>query len=147
MSILPSRKVTAAFIAVFLIGTLVGVFSTIDYLQMQNDAKLSLFMKRTNDPVSMAARINQKYATDYQLTPDEQSRIAPLTKEMAEHLYQVRHQFGVDIVATLNDYHEKIGEQMTPEHRAAYEKANEDRKTRMNALLQLDTNAPDQGQK
>ncbi len=138
-----SRKITAAFAAIFIIGVLVGMLIAWDLA----DTKLSDFMKKTGDPTSMVARIDQKYSKDYQLTPDEQSRIHPLTKEMAQHLYQVRQQFGMDILATLDDYHQKIGEQMTPAQREAYDKANADRKKRMSAMLLLDQNPSDQGQK
>ncbi len=131
ISMLPSRKITAAFIGVFLIGAIVGGLIMMDY----TDVRLSRFLNRTGDPNAMALRINQKYADDYELTTDEQNRIAPLVKEMAQHLYQERHQFGADILGTLDEYHRKIGEQMTPEQRAAYEKANDERRKRMSSLL------------
>lgn len=138
----PSRKIIAAFIGVFLIGALVGGLVVWDL----SDMKLSRFLNRTSDPASMAARINQKYIDDYHLSPEEQARIAPLTKEMADQLYQVRRRFGADIISTLDNYHQKIGAEMTPEHRAAYEKANIERKNRMSSLL-LDPAAPAQEQK
>ena len=55
---------------------------------------------------------------------------------MAQRIYQVRHQFGVDIMSTLDDYHTKIAAQLTPEHRDAYEKAMAaHRKNLSNTLL------------
>ena len=140
---LPSRKITAAFAAIFFIGALVGAMITWDLTV----SKLPGFLKRTGDPASMADRINQKYIKDYQLTPDEQSRIAPLTKEMAQRLYHIRSKFAVDIISTLDDYHGKVAEQMTPAQCAAYEKANEERKKRMSAMLLPDQSSPAQGQK
>jgi len=131
MSMLPSRKITAAFIGVFFVGALVGALIMMDY----TDTRLSRFLNHTGDPESMAARINQKYITDYQLSPDEQSRIAPLVKEMTQHLYQERRQFGTAVINTLDEYHQKIGQQMTAEQREIYEKINGDRKKRMSNLL------------
>src|ERR1700677_2515125 len=111
-----SRKITAEFIGVFLIGALVGAL----VMWIWTDTKLDQFMTRTSDPDKMVARINDKYANEYHLSPDELNRIQPLIKEMAQHVSQVRRQFGVDIIATMDDYHEKISEQLTPEHRAVY---------------------------
>lgn len=139
---LPSRKVTAAFVGVFLMGTIVGGLFTMDY----TDTRLSRFLNHTSDPDSMASRINQKYITDYSLTADEQNRTAPLVKEMAQHLYQERRQFGMDVMNTLDEYHQKIAEQLPPEKREAYQSANEERKKRMSKLL-LDAASPSQGQK
>ncbi len=131
---LPSRKITAAFIGVFLIGVLTGVLLIMAF----NDTRFSKFITSTGDPRSMAIRINQKYLKELNLNSDEQARIAPLTQEMTQQLYLTRRQFGVDIVATLKDYHRKIGEQMTPEHREVFEKANIEREKRMSAVLLLD---------
>ena len=135
-----TRKIIAEFIGVFLIGALAGGLVTWSY----TDTRLSTFMSRTNDPASMSDRINQKYIKDYQLTPDEQSRIDPLTKEMTRRLYQIRSKFAVDIISTLDDYHQKIGGQMDPPQREAYEKANEERKKRMSIMLLLDQSSPTQ---
>jgi hypothetical protein len=93
------------------------------------------FMTSTTDPKSMAVRINQKYVEEYHLSADEQKRIAPLTQEMTQRLYVLRHQFGVDIIAAIDDYHAKIAEQMSPDHRAAYQAAYAARKKRMSAML------------
>jgi hypothetical protein len=143
MSILPSRKATAAFLGVFLIGAVAGGLLMTAF----QDMRLSQFLVRTGDPKSMATRINQKYITEYNLTPDEQTRIAPLLQQMTQQLYLTRRQFGVDIIATLDDYHRKIGEQMLPEHRDAYNQANEERKKRMSAMLLLDQAPTDSGAK
>ena len=140
---LPSRKITAAFIAIFFIGAMAGAIIEWDL----TDSKLPNFLKKTGDPASMADRINKRNAKDYQLTPDQQSRIEPLTKEMTERLYQLRHQFGVDVISTLDDYHGKVAEQMTPAQREAYGKANEERKKRMSEMLLPDQSSPAQTQK
>jgi hypothetical protein len=142
MSMLPSRKITAAFIGVFLIGAIVGGLVIMDY----TDTRLSRFLNHTGDPESMAARINQKYRNDYKLSSEEQSRIAPLVKEMTRQLYQERRQFGTNVINTLDEYHQKIAEQMTPEQREVYAKVNEDRKKRMSTLL-LDQAPTTPGQK
>lgn len=134
MSTLPSRKVAAAFVGVFLIGAVVGGLAMKDY----TDTRLTRFINNTADPASMAARINQKYAHDFQVTPEEQKRIAPLVKEMTQELYQERRQYGTSILATLDTYHQKISEQMTPEQRTAYEKANNERKKWLTDLLLSD---------
>ena len=143
MAMRPTRKIIADFIGVFLIGALAGGLVTWSY----TDTRLSTFMSRTNDPDRMVARIDKKYADEYRLTPDEQSRIEPLTKEMTRRLYQIRRQFGVDVIATLDDYHGKIAEQMDATQREAYEKANEERKKRMSVMLLPDQNLPGQAQK
>jgi uncharacterized membrane protein len=137
MSLFPSRKVTAVFVAVFLIGALVGGL----FITTFRDMTLPRFLTSTGDPKSMAARINQKYIREYQLTADEQARIAPLTQEMTQRLYVIRRQFGVDIMATLDDYHQRIGAQMNPDHRDAFQKANEERRKRMSTILLLDQTA------
>ena len=143
MAMRPTRKLTAEFVGVFLIGALAGGLLTWSY----TDTQLSMFMSRANDPDSFVARINKKYAEEYHLTPDELNRIQPTVREMAQHMYQIRHQFGLDVMATLDDYHQKIAEQLTPEHRAAYEKAVAERRTKLNNLLLPDPSSPSQGQK
>jgi hypothetical protein len=143
MSIFPSRNVTVTFLFVFLIGTVVGGL----LVKAFQDIRFSQFLVHTADPKSMAARINQKYATEYQLTPDEMTKIEPLTQQMTQQLYLTRRQFGVDIIATLDDYHHRIAEQMIPEHRAAYEKANVERRKRMSSMLLLDQAPADAGAK
>ena len=144
MAMCPTRKIIAEFIAVFLIGALAGGFVTWSY----TDTQLSTFMSRTNDgPDNMVARLNKKYADEYHWTPDEISRVQPQVKEMAQRIYQVRHQFGLDIMSTLDEYHEKIAAQLTSEHRAAYEKITGERKKKLSGLLLPDQSSPSQGQK
>jgi hypothetical protein len=140
-----SRKIAGEFAAVFLIGAVVGGLVVWD---ATSDSELSKFMSKTNDSDSvMIARINQKYVTEYKLTPDEIARIQPLVKEMAQHITHIRHQFGIDIISTFTEYHQKIAEQLTPEHRAVYEKASNERKKVLSDLLKLDQNPSDQGAK
>ena len=143
MSIFPSRNVTATFLFVFLIGTVVGGL----LVKAFQDIRFSQFLVHTADPKSMATRINQKYLTEYNLSQDEMARIEPLTQQMTQQLYLTRRQFGVDIIQTLDDYHHKIAEQMAPEHREAYEKANVERRARMSSMLLLDQPSPDTGAK
>jgi LmbE family N-acetylglucosaminyl deacetylase len=126
-----SRKAWVAFAGVFLIGAAVGAL----VVWSLQDVRVTKFMTYTTDPKSMAARINQKYVQEYHLTPDEQSRIAPLTQEMTQRLYVIRRQFGVDIIQTMDDYHEKISQQMSPDHRAAYKAVNDARKKWMTSVL------------
>jgi uncharacterized membrane protein len=144
MTMRPTRKIVGEFIGVFLIGALAGGFVAWSY----TDTQLSTFMSRTNDdPDHMVARLNKKYANEYQLTSDELKRIQPQVNEMAQHIYQVRHQFGLDIIATLDDYHEKIAAQLTPEHRAVYEKAVAEHNKKLNSMLLPDQSSPTQGSK
>jgi uncharacterized membrane protein len=138
-----SRKVIVEFIGVFLIGTLVGGIVVYDW----TDTTLMKFMTKTNDANTLASRLTEKYVEAYHLTPDEMTRIQPLIKEMAENVSQVRHQFGVDIIGTLDKYHEQISAQLTPDHRAAYDKANADRKKQLQTMLLLDPSPSDPGQK
>ncbi len=133
VTLVSSRKAAAAFFGVFLIGVLVGALNVAIF----RNASVPRLLTSTGDPKSMAERIDHKYASELHLSADEQKRIAPLIREMTQHLYLVRRQFGVDIIATLDDYHAKIAEQMTPEHRAAYEKANVERKQRLSTVLLL----------
>ncbi len=139
----PTRKIIADFIGVFLIGAVAGGLVT----WTVTDTKLSTFMSRTNDPDSLVARIDKKYADEYHLTPDEINRAQPQIKEMAQHIYLVRHQFGLDIISILDDYHQKIAAQLTPEHRAAYEKAVADHDQKLNTLLLPDQSSPTPGSK
>ncbi len=140
-----SAKIVCEFAAVFLIGTVAGGLIMWDFT---SDSELSKFMTKTNDPDSvMVARINQKYIADYQLTPDEINRIQPTVKEMAQSMSHIRRQFGIDIITAFTEYHKKIAEQLTPEHRAAYEKASSERKKVLSDLLKLDQNPSDQGAK
>jgi len=143
MAMRPTRKIIADFIGVFLIGALAGGLATWSY----TDTQLSSFMTRTNNPDIFVVRLNKKYSDEYHLTPDELNRIQPTIKEMAQHIYQVRHQFGVDVMATLDDYHQQIAAQLTPEHRAAYEKAVAERKKKLASMLLLDQSSPSQGTK
>src|SRR5271163_4446911 len=131
MTMRPTRKIILEFIAVFLIGAVAGGLITSSY----TDTQLVSFMSRTNNPDNLAVRITKKYGEEYQLTPDELRRTQPLIKEMAGHIFQVRHQFGLDIIATLDVYHQKIAAQLTPEHRAAYEKTTAERKLKLAGLL------------
>ena len=144
MSMRPTRKIITEFIGVFLIGAVAGGLVT----WSSTDRQLSTFMSRTNNgPDSMVARITKKYADEYHLTPDELNRIQPEIKEMAQHIYQVRHQFGVDIMATMEEYHQKIAEQLTPEHREAYEKTIAEHDKKLGSILLPDQSSPNQGSK
>jgi len=73
--------------------------------------------------------------------------VQPTIQEMAQHIYQVRHQFGIDVISTLDEYHQKIAEQLTPEHRAAYEKAVADCKVKLTSMLLPDQGSPSPGSK
>ncbi len=140
----PTRKIVAEFAGVFLIGSAVGVLVMWDL----TDTKLIQFMSKTNDPDSViVARLNQKYAKEYNLNPEELERIQPLLKEMAQHVSQIRHQFGADMLTTLDTYHQKIAEQLTPEHRDAYLKATAERRKQISNLLSLDCNSTAAGAK
>jgi hypothetical protein len=139
-----TRKLTAEFIGVFLIGAAVGGLVVWDL----TDDKMAQFMSKTNDPDSViVARVSKKYATEYRLTPDELQRIQPLIQDMAHQISQVRRQFGVDIMATIETYHQRIAQQLTPDHRAAYLAADEVRRKQMEKMFQLEQNPPDQTQK
>jgi uncharacterized membrane protein len=132
----PTRKIIAEFIGVFLIGAVAGGLVTKSY----TGTELTTFMSKAADkPDAIVARMNKKYADEYHLSPDEIAKIQPLVQELAQHIYQVRHQFGLDIMSTLDDYHAKIAEQLTPEHRDAYEKAMADRHKKLGSMLLPDS--------
>jgi hypothetical protein len=128
---LPSRRLAAAFICVFILGALAGGLLSLNIA----DLRFYNFLNRTNDPASLAIRLNEKLAKDYQLSADEQTRIAPLTREMAQNLYVLRRKFASDVLATLEDSHRKISAQMTPAQQEAYQKANGDRRKRAVSML------------
>jgi len=126
-----SLKVALAFLAVFLIGGVAGGLVAINF----SDLRFSKFLHRANDPAAMTARISQKLAEEYHLDQDQQARIAPLTREMAERLHSLRQQFGNDVLDTLDAYHRKVADQMTPQQREAYATINEERRRRAAAML------------
>jgi hypothetical protein len=133
--ILPSRRVAAAFFCVFILGAIAGGVISLNFA----DLRFYNFLNRTNDPASLADRIDKKLIHDYQLDADEQARIAPLAQEMAQNLYRLRHKFATDVLATMDDSHQKIALQMTPDQRAAYQKANEDKHRRAVSMLMPQT--------
>ena len=134
MAFRPTRRIAAAFLGVFIIGGAVGAILAITF----QDMKLATFFEHTSDPKKMADHINQKYLDQYHLTPAEQARIQPLISAMGQRLYEVHNRFGVDILTTLDNYHHRIGEQMTPEHREVYLKGNEEHRKKMIRMLMLD---------
>jgi hypothetical protein len=115
---IPTRKLAAMFLCVFVLGVVAGGLLALNF----GDMRFSAFLNRTGDPSSFAQRLDKKLATQYQLSPGEQVKIAPLTQQMAKNLYQIRRKFADDVLATLDNSHARIGAQMTPEHRAAYAK-------------------------
>jgi uncharacterized membrane protein len=157
MAMRPTRKIIIEFVGVFSVGALAGGLVTWNYTNTElsvmqfpappsveshpTESPLSRFMSHTNDPEAMVARMSKKYADEYHLTADEQNRIRPLLEEMAQHTYQERRQFGLDIMATLDDYHGKIAAQMDPDHRVAYEKACAERRKTLSSMLLLDQNS------
>ena len=128
---LSSRKLAAMFACVFVLGAVAGALIAMNFV----DRRFNNFLNRTNDPADLALRIDSKLTAQYHLDPDEQARIAPLTKEMAQNLYVLRHRFGADVLATIDASHAKIAAQMSPDHRAAYEKDNLDRHQRAASML------------
>jgi hypothetical protein len=124
-----SRKIVAEFVGVFLIGGLAGGLLTCYF----TDTSLSTFiLTRTTDPAALEARIE---------------KIKPLIQQMTQDLYKTRHEFGVDIMGTLDRYHSEMAAQMTPEHRAAYEAKMMDRRDKLRALLLNDPGSPNPAQK
>lgn len=142
-----SRKLIAEFIGVFLIGALAGGLITWCVSIWSADTQLTAVMSRWNDPDALEARIDAKYAHDYQLSPDEVQKIQPLVKQMTQDLYKVRHNFAADILSTLDTYHAQIAAQLTPEHRALYEAKMAQRKQQLSALLLIDQSSPAPAQK
>jgi uncharacterized membrane protein len=138
-----TRKIIAEFVGVFLIGALVGAL----IMYCFTDTQLITVMSRWNNPGALEARIDAKYAKDYQLTPDEIEKIKPLTRQLAQDLFKVRHQFGVDVIATLNRDHAAIAAQLSPEHRASYEEKVTKRTQELNDLLLGDQSSPATGPK
>ena len=127
----PSRKLAAMFVCVFVLGAVAGGLVSMNFA----DLRFYNFLNRTNDPGSLAQRVEAKLTAQYQLDADEQARIAPLTKDMARHLYVLRHQFATDVLDTIDASHAKIAAQMNPAHREAYAKDNLDRRKRAATML------------
>ena len=128
---LPSRKLAAMFACVFVLGAVAGVLVSMNFY----DFRFYNFLNRTNDPASLAQRINAKLTAQYKLDADEQARIAPITKEMAQNLYVLRQQFATDVLRSIDAAHAKIAAQLSPAHRTAYEKDNLDRRKRAASML------------
>lgn len=144
----PTRKIIAEFVGVFLIGGLAGGCLTWGYfVWYYNDSHITGFMSRTNDPDVLIKRLNKRYQEQYHLSPEELQRIQPTLNEMAQSMYKVRRQFGVDVISTLDTYHQKIAAQLTPEHRDEYQKASAERRKHLAGLLEVDQGSPSQGQK
>lgn len=139
----PSRKIIAEFVGVFFIGALAGGLVTWRVTDGQmTESQISAAMNRWNNPDKLVERINQKYADEFHLTPDEMAKVQPLVRQLAQDVYKIRHQFGLDILATLDRDHEAIAAQLTPEHRAVYEAKMADRHKELNALLLGDQGSP-----
>ena len=132
---LPSRRLAAAFVCVFILGAIAGGTISLNFADM----RFYNFLNRTNDPASLAKRLDKRLTHDYHLDADEQARIAPLTRDIAQKLYALRRRFASDILATMDDSHQKIGAQMTPDQRTAYEKDNRDRRKRTVSILMPET--------
>jgi hypothetical protein len=106
------------------------------------DTQLVTAMARWNDPDALEARIEAKYTKDYQLTPEEINKIKPLTRQLAQDLYKIRHQFALDVMDTLARDHYAIAKQLTPAHRALYEAKMAERSTRLESVLLGDQSSP-----
>jgi hypothetical protein len=138
---LPSRKLAATFFAVFALGAVVGGLVVYN----MGTTRFSTFLDRTSDPDSLAQRIDKKLAAQYHLDDGEQQRISPITREMAQDLFQERRDFATKVLATIDESHAKIAAQMTSDQRAAYLKDNELRRQRAAAMLLPSSNAPGTG--
>jgi len=141
MPMRPTVKIIAEFVGVFLIGGLAGGLLEWSY----TDNQMSSFMTRTTSADGLAQRISTRYQTDYHLTPEEMQKIQPDIVALAQHMSALRHQFGVDALSTLDEYHAKIAAELTPEHRAIYEAAQVERKKKMATLLLPDPVAQTSG--
>lgn len=127
----PSRKLAVMFACVFVLGAIAGALVSMNF----GTLRFADFLNRTNDPASLGQRINANLAAQYHLDAEEQSRIAPLAREMARNLYTLRQKFADDVLASIDASHEKIAAQMSPAHRAAYQKDNLDRHQRAASML------------
>ncbi len=139
--ILPSRKLAAMFACVFVLGAVAGALVSMNFY----DLRFYNFLNRTNDPASLAQRIDTKLTAQYNLSAEEQARIAPQAKEMAQNLYLLRQQFASDVLHSIDASHVKIAAQMDPAHREAYLKDNLDRRKRAASMLMPTNAAPPAG--
>jgi hypothetical protein len=128
---IPSRKLAAMFLCVFVLGAAAGALLEMNFA----DPRFSTFLNKTSDPAALAQRVDKRLTSQFNLDADEQSRIAPITKEMAQNLYELRRKFATDVLATIDAEHAKIAAQMTPAQRDAYLKDNVARRARAVAVL------------
>jgi len=128
---IPSRKLAAMFLCVFILGAAAGALLEINF----GDPHFTTFLNKTNDPTALAQRVDKRLASQFNLDADEQARIAPLTKEMAQNLFELRRKFATDVLATIDAEHGKIAAQMTPDQRDAYLKDNVVRREHAVAVL------------
>jgi hypothetical protein len=128
---IPSRKLAAMFLCVFGLGAVAGALLEINF----GDPQFSTFLNKTSDPAALAQRVDKRLASQFHLDADEQTRIAPITKEMAQNLFDLRHKFALDVLATIDTEHGKIAAQMTPAQRDAYLKDIATRRARAVAVL------------
>jgi hypothetical protein len=128
---IPSRKLAAMFLCVFVLGAAAGALLEINFA----DPRFSTFLNKTSDPTALAQRVDKRLISQFQLDADEQKRIAPLTQEMAQNLYQLRRKFATDVFAITDAAHQKIAAQMTPAQRDAYVKDLVARRQRAVAVL------------
>jgi hypothetical protein len=119
------------FLCVFLLGAAAGALLAMNFA----DPHFSTFLNKTADPAALAQRVDKRLTSQFHLDADEQARIAPLTRDMAQSLYQLRLKFATDVLAVTDAAHQKIAAQMTPEQRAAYIKDMEVRRQRAVAVL------------
>jgi hypothetical protein len=133
-----SRKLAAMFFCVFVLGAVAGALIVYNMGGM----RFSDFLNRTSDPAGFAQRLDHKLAEQYHLDDDEQKKIAPFTREMAQKLFQDRREFATRVLATLDASHADIAARMSPDHRDAYIKDNLGRRQRAESMLMATTNAP-----
>lgn len=134
---IPSRRLWVMFVCVFALGAVAGGLIVYNF----SGTRFSDFLNRTGDPAALAARIDNKYAVKYHLDAEEQARISPLTREMAENLFQVRRKFAEDVLATIDASHAKIAAQMTAEQRSAYVADMAEKRRTSAAMLAPTTNS------
>ncbi len=128
-----SARLILAFAGVFGMGIAFG------WMLPQGNVPTTLekFFNKTTNPNEMAQACLAKYVTKYNLTEEEQLRIRPILNDMTQHLYDLRHSFSSDVLATEDHYHQLIAEQLDPDQRALYLASYKESRGRIETALSV----------
>jgi Spy/CpxP family protein refolding chaperone len=105
---------------VFFAGIAVGIIGT-------RAATRHFFAHRIN-PDWIADRMERELASELSLTADQTNRIHEIFQESRRELQELRKQFGPRFGEIMKEVEKKIGETLSPEQNAKYEKLLKEKK-------------------